>query len=231
MLLIVVPGGAAAPGVAAPPAPAGASGPRALVGRVLYVAARTTVRTRGAGNRSVDLPRGRAVVVSDVQGQTLVLVPCASDVDLLRAFGVSKVPRYTAALSQVGVEFLDAAAWALLRDECLKRLRERWPALRDDEITRIFGGEPFPGMSLEQAEEAVGAVALSRERQDGPDGAIEIWRIGRRPRSAELRLFTEGRERVAAAGTFEEYLAGRTRAILRFQAGVLVAIDPQPTLP
>jgi len=202
-----------------------------LVGQILYVAAPTTVRTRGAGNRAVDLPRGRALQVADVQGETLILAPGPADADLLRAFGVSRIPRYTAAVSQVGADFLDASAWALFRHEGLRRLRERWPALRADEVERIFQGEPFTGMSLEQAEETVGVVTLSRDHQDGPDGPIDIWRIGRRPRSAELRLFTEGRERGVLARTFEQHLAGKTRAILRFRAGVLIAIDPPPSPP
>jgi hypothetical protein len=203
---------------------------RVRSGQILYVATPTTVRTRGAGNLSVDLPRGRALLVADVVGETLVLSPSSADADLLRAFGVRRIPRYTAALTRVGIDFLDPPAWARLRDQAVGRLRERWPALSAAEAERIFQGEPFIGMSLDQAGEAVGSLAISREPQDSSDGPVETWRIGRRPRAAELRLYTEGRERGVGAKTFEQYLAGKTRAILRFRAGILVAIEP-PSVP
>ena len=59
----------------------------------------------------------------------------------------------------------------------------------------------------------------------GEDGAA-AWRVGRRPRSAELRLYTEARERGERARTFEEFLGTCTRAVLTFKGGVVVAIDP-----
>ena len=160
-----------------------------------------------------------------VKGETVILGPALSDVDLLRQFGVRRIPRYAATRTQIGSEFLSEPAWMEILEGERRRLRGRWPALTPDQADRILLGEPWAGMTLEQAEEAVGAVVFSRDQREGPDGAEETWRIGRRPRTAELRLYTEGRERGIRSRTFEDYLAGKTRAILRFRGGVLVSVD------
>ena len=198
---------------------------RAQAGGVLYVLNPTTVRTRGGGNLSVDLPRGQSVVLVAVGGDRAILAPGPADVSLLRAYGVRKPPRYTASTAQVAADFVPAAEWEKAREEGVRRLRDRWPDLSADLAGRIFLGEPFVRMTEEQAEEAVGRLVLARGPVPGEDGAV-AWTVGRRPRPAELRLYTEARERGARARTFEEFLAGRTRAVLRFRGGVLVAIDP-----
>jgi len=122
----------------------------------------------------------------------------------------------------------ESAAELAARERDLARLRERWPGAGPGTIERIFAGEPFPGMSLDQAEEAVGSLIFSRERPGGVEEE-ELWKIGRRPRSAELRQWSESRERGIRARTFEEYLDLKTRAALRFRGGILIAIEtPAP---
>ncbi len=218
-------GAGAVAGAQAGAAAAPATGLRALVGQVLYVLNPTTVRTRGGGNLSVDLPRGQSVVLVSAGEDRAILSPGRADVSLLRAYGVRKPPRYTASAEQVAADFVPAAEWDKAREEGVRRLRDRWPDLSADQAGKIFLHEPFVGMTEEQAEDAVGRLVLAREPVPGEDGAA-AWRVGRRPRSAELRLYTEARERGARARTFEEFLAARVRAVLTFRGGVLVAIDP-----
>jgi hypothetical protein len=196
-----------------------------IPGQVLHAARRVTLRTRGGGNLAVDLPRGRAVQVIALKGDAVILGPGQADADLLRQFGVRKIPRYAATREQIASEFLSPEAWAEVRERERRRLRERWPSLSADQADRILEGEPWVGMTLEQAEEAVGSVVFSRDRREGPRGVEETWRIGRRPRSAELRLFTEGRERGIRSRTFEDYLAAKARAVLRFRDGLLEAVE------
>ena len=107
----------------------------------------------------------------------------------------------------------------------MRRLRDRWPDLAAPQAGKIYLGEPFVGMTEDQAEEAVGRLVLAREPATREDGTA-VWMVGRRPRSAELRLYTEARERGERARTFEEFLATRTRAVLTFKDGVVAAIDP-----
>ena len=183
------------------------------------------VRTKGSGNLSVDLPRGRTVVLRGISGDMALLAPAPADADLLRQFGVRRVPVYKVPRSQLEQDFVTLEAWQALREESTRRIRERWPGLAPLEVERILLGDPFVGMSVEQAEEAVGSVVFSREGRDGPGGKEEVWRIGRRSRAAELRQFTEGRERGVRARTFEEYLVFKTRALLRFRDGILVEIS------
>jgi hypothetical protein len=197
-------------------------GEKALVGRVLHAARAITVRTRGSGNLIVDLPRGRAVQVVAVKGSTVLLGPSPPDADLLRQFGVRRIPTYTLPLERLRADFLSEEAWARARQEEMRRIRERWPALREDDAERILLGEPYPGMTVEQAQAAVGEVVFFKTTATEE----EVWTIGRRSRTAELRLFTEARERGIRARTFEEYLAVKARAVLRFRAGVLVSVEP-----
>ena len=197
---------------------------RALVGQILYVHNPTTVRTRGGGNLSVDLPRGQAVVLIELHGDRAILAPGPADAGLLRAYGVRRPPRYTTSPAQLTADFLPAPAWAKAREEGARPIREHWPALTADHVLKIFLGEPFVGLTEEQADEAVGRAVLVREPIAGEDGAV-TWTIGRRPRAAELRVYTEARERGARARTFEEFLSTRTRAVLTFRGGVLVSID------
>lgn len=207
-----------------PAAAAPATDLRALVGEVLYVFNPTTVRTRGSGNLSVDLQRGQSVVLVNLTGDRALLALAQADMTLLRAYGVRKAPRYTAPTTQLAADFVSEAAWTRAREEGIRRLRDRWPDLPADQAGRIFLGEPFVGMTEEQAEEAVGRLVLVRGPAAGQDGAV-AWTVGRRPRSAELRVYTEARERGARASSFEEFLASRTRAVLTFREGVLVAIQ------
>ena len=193
-------------------------------GDILVAIRTTTVRTRGGGNMRVDLPRGRAVRVVEARPDGLLLEPEPADAVLLRSYGIRKTPRYTAPPAQVEADFLPRPAWVALRDAGVAAIRGRWPDLTALQGEAIFRGEPFPGMTREQAEAAVGEVIL--ERSEGGSGGEDTWRIGARSRSAELRLFTEGRERGLKAMSFEEYLKGRTRAVLRFRHGRLEAIDP-----
>ncbi|MBI1950162.1 MAG: hypothetical protein HYS34_02210 [Acidobacteria bacterium] len=183
------------------------------------------MRTHGGGNLSVDLPRGQSVVLVSAGGDRTILAPGRADVSLLRAYGVRKPPRYTASAAQVAAYFVPAAEWEKASEEGVRRIRERWPELSADLAGKIFLGEPFVGMTEEQAEEAVGRLVLARGPASAGDGTA-AWSVGRRPRSAELRLYTEARERGARARTFEEFLAARVRAVLTFRGGVLVAIDP-----
>jgi hypothetical protein len=194
-------------------------------GRVLYVLNPTVVRTRGGGNLSVDLPRGQAVVLVDRGPDRAILVPSDGDAGLLRAYGVRRVPRYTATPEQIARDFVPAAAWEKARAEGARLVRERWPALTPEQAGQIFLGWPFVGMTGDQAEEAIGRVVLAREAVPGDAGAV-VWKVGRRPRSSELRLFTESRERGTRARTFEEFLATKIRALLTFRGGILAAIDP-----
>jgi hypothetical protein len=191
---------------------------------VLYVLNPTTVRTVG-GNLSVDLSRGQAVVLVSVSGDRAILAPGPSETSLLRAHGVRRPPRYRADTNVLTADFLAAPAWDRARREGVRRLRERWPDLTVERAGKIFLGEPFVGMTEAQAEEAVGRLVLAREPVPGGDGSF-AWKLGRRPRSSELRLYTEARERGARSRTFEEFLASRTRAILTLSDGVVVAIDP-----
>jgi len=153
------------------------------------------------------------------------LAPGPSEASLLRAHGVRKAPRYHADTRQVTADFLAAPAWDKARLEGVRRLRERWPGLTFEGAGKIFLREPFVGMTEEQAEEAVGSLVLAREPVTGENGSF-AWKVGRRPRSSELRLYTEARERGERSRTFEEFLASRTRAILTLRDGVVVAIDP-----
>jgi len=191
---------------------------------VLYVLNPTTVSTIG-GSLSVDLLRGQAVVLVSVSGDRATLAPGHAEASLLRAHGVRKPPRYRAEAAQLAADFLSAPAWEKARRDGVRRLRERWPDLTDDAAGKIFLGEPFVGMTEEQAEEAVGRLVLSREPAPGDEGS-SVWKVGRRPRSSELRLYNEARERGAPSRTFEEFLSSRTRAILKVSDGVVVAIDP-----
>jgi len=213
-----------APAAPAWPAPADAAALRGLVGQVLYVANPTTVRTRGNGNLSVDLPRGQAVLLVALGADRALLAPAAPDAELLRAYGVRKLPRYTASPGQLAVDFLPEPAWRKARDEGVRRVRERWPALSPEQAERIFRGEPYPGMTEDQAEAAVGRLVLAREPAVGRDREV-AWRVGRRPRPAELRLYTEGRERGPRARTFEEFLRTKVRATLTIRDGILISID------
>jgi hypothetical protein len=230
------PGVAPADPAASAPAPATAS-PRpdaagldaarleTLVGQILYAARPTTVRTRGSGNIAVDLPRGRALRFTGLSAAEVFLEPSPPDADLLRQFGVRKIPVYKLPRAQLAEDFVTAAAWEEMRTGGLRRLRDRWPALDDDRLLRILTGEPFLGMTLEQAEEAVGATVFFRETRGTPDGPEEVWTIGRRSRLAEQRAFMEGRDKGIRAATFDDYLRIKTRLILRFRNGVLAAID------
>lgn len=218
------PAGRALPAERSAPATAENAG-AFLVGQILHVAHPTTVRTRGSGHISVDLPRGRAVVLVELRSDAAVLAPAPPDGEMLRAYGVRRTPRYTAGRAQLLSDFLPAAAWQKARRDGVGRLRERWSALTQDQAERIFHGEPWVGMTEEQAEEAVGAVVLARGPVAGQDGAT-VWTVGRRPRPAELRIFTEARERGPHPRTFEEFLKGKARATLTFQDGVLASIDP-----
>jgi hypothetical protein len=198
--------------------------PRDLVGQVLYVLNPTTVRTRGGGNLAVDLPRGQAVVLVQLSDDRALLDPGPSDAGVLRALGVRKTPRYVATPAQLSADFVPLPAWEKARDSGVRRLLERWPDLTPEQAARIFLGVPYVGMTEEQAEEAVGPLVLSRDPVPGDDGAV-AWKVGRRPRSAELRLYNEARERGQHAHTFEEFLATRVRAVLKLRAGVIAAIE------
>ena len=177
------------------------------------------------GSLSVDLARGQTVVLISVSGDRAILAPGQAEASLLRAHGVRKPPRYSADATQLMSDLLTTPAWDRARKESVRRLSERWPELTVERVEKIFLGEPFVGMTEEQAEEAVGRLVLAREPVPGKAGSF-AWKVGRRPRSSELRLFTEARERGARSRTFEEFLATRTRAILTLRDGVVVAIDP-----
>jgi hypothetical protein len=194
-------------------------------GAVMYVLNPTIVRTRGGGNLSVDLPRGQAVVLVDRGSDRVTLALADGDAGLLRAYGVRRMPRYTATPEQIASDFVPAAAWERARSEGARRVLERWPALTLEQAGQIFIGRPFVGMTEEQAEEATGRVVLAREAVPGEAGTM-AWKVGHRPRSSELRLFTESRERGVRARTFEEFLSTRVRAVLTFRGGILVSIDP-----
>jgi len=79
-------------------------------------------------------------------------------------------------------------------------------------------------MTEAQAEEAVGPLVLSREPVAGETGVV-TWKVGHRPRSSELRLYNESRERGRRPATFEDYLSTRVRAVLTLKAGVVAAIE------
>jgi hypothetical protein len=171
----------------------------------------------------VDLSRGRAVVLMEIEGENAILAPAPWDVDLLRQYGVRKIPRYRVPVVRLLADFLAREVWERLAAEEAVRLRERWPGLSDDQAARLMRGEPWVGMTAEQAEEAVGAFIFARASDGSESG--EVWRIGRRSRAAELRQYSEGRERGNRARTFEGHLKERTRALLRFQDGLVVAIE------
>jgi hypothetical protein len=215
-----------AAGIADRGAPSAISGAGVRAGEILHAARATTVRTRGSGNLLVDLPRGRALRVAAIRGETAILEPCPEDADLLRQFGVRRLPRYALPLARLRDEFVTPREWEKMRADALARIRGRWPDLDALRQERIFAGEPWPGMTREQAEEAVGGVLFSRETRAGSDGPEEVWRIGRRSRSAELVQFTEGRERGLKTRSFDEDLERKTRALLHFRGGLLVSIEP-----
>lgn len=216
--VLLIPGALPAP----PPAATAPAGPPAP-GDILVAVRTTTVRTRGSGNIGVDLPRGRAVRIVEWRPDGVLIDPDPADAAMLRSYGVRKIPRYTATPDQIEKDFLPRSAWTLFRDTEIAKIGDRWPDLTADQAAAIFRGDPFAGMTIEQAEAAVGGVIL--ERSAGPHDA-ETWRIGAKSRGAELRLFTEKRERGMKAGSFEEYLKTRTRAVLRFRDGRLAAVDP-----
>jgi hypothetical protein len=225
--VLAAPGGSAASGAQSGAAASPATDLRALAGETLYVLNPTTVRTRGSGNLSVDLSRGQSVVLVSLGGDRAILAPGPADATLLRSYGVRKLPRYTATTAQLAADFVTTPAWGRALEEGVRRLRDRWPDLSADVAGKVFLGEPFVGMTEEQAEEAVGRLVLVRGPAAGQDGAV-AWTVGRRPRPAELRVYTEARERGARARSFEEFLASRTRAVLTFRGGVLVAIQSPP---
>ena len=204
-------------------AAAAASPSRDLVGQVLYVLNPTTVRTRGS-SLGVDLPRGQSVVLVDLTTDRALLAPGPSDASLLRAYGVRKPPRYVATPSQIAADYVPRPAWDKARETAAHRLLERWPDLTSDQALRIFLGQPFVGMTEAQAEEAVGPLVLSREPVPGEAGAV-AWKVGHRPRSSELRLYNESRERGRRAATFDGFLSTRVRAVLTLRAGVVAAIE------
>ena len=199
--------------------------PRALVGQLLYVLNPTTVRTRGSGNIAVDLPRGQPLRLVELPGDRAILEPSDSDAGLLRAYGVRRTPRYVATLAQLKADFVSRPDWEKAREIGVRRLLERWPDLTQDQAARIFLGVPYVGMTAAQAEAAIGPLVLSREPVPGEDGAL-VWKVGRRPRSAELRLYNEARERGPHAHTFEEFLTTRVRAVLTLREDVVSEIDP-----
>jgi len=207
----------------APTAAAAVAPSRDLVGQVLYVLNPTTVRTRGGG-LAVDLPRGQSVVLVDLSADRALLAPGPSDASLLRAYGVRKPPRYVATPSQIATDYLPRPAWDKARETAVRRLLDRWPDLTPDQALRIFLGQPFVGMTEAQAEEAVGSLILSREPVAGEAGAV-VWKVGHRPRSSELRLYNESRERGRRAATFDGFLSTRVRAVLTLRAGVVAAIE------
>ena len=191
-------------------------------GTILYAGTPLSVRTV-RGGMVVDLPRGRAVVLMKIEGENAILAPGPWDADLLRQYGVRSIPRYRVPVARLHADFLTRDVWERQAAEEATRLRERWPDLSDDQAARLMRGEPWVGMTAEQAEEAVGAFVFARE-SDGPESG-EVWRIGRRSRAAELRQYSEGRERGKRARTFEGHLRERTRALLRIRNGLVVAID------
>src|SRR5439155_7485836 len=127
------------------------------------------VRFRCKGNFSIDLPHGQLVVLIDLRADHAFLAPPPPDVELLRAYGVRKIPRYTASAAQLAHDFLAGPAWDKVRDEGIRRVRERWPSLTLEQAARIFRGEPYIGMTEEQAEEAVGPLVLARDSGAGRD--------------------------------------------------------------
>jgi hypothetical protein len=198
--------------------------PEPVPGTILFAGQLVSVRTVRSG-LVVDLPRGRSLVMVEFKGDSAILEPSPPDADLLRQYGVTKIPRYRVSRSRLRTEFLDGDAWGRLRRSEIERYLAKWSALTPDQAERLVEGEPFLGMSLDQAEEALGRVLFSRRRRDTAEGSRTVWRIGRRSRAAELRQFMEGRERGIRARTFEDYLRIKTRALLRFEDGVLVAIE------
>jgi len=207
----------------APAVAAAVSRSRDLVGQVLYVLNPTTVRTRGGG-LGVDLPRGQSVVLVELSTDRALLAPGPSDASLLRAYGVRKPPRYVATPSQIAADYLPRPAWEKARETGVRRLGERWPDLTPDQALRIFLGQPFVGMTEAQAEEAVGPLVLSREPVPGDAGAVR-WKVGRLPRSSELRLYNESRERGRRPATFDDYLSTCVRAVVTLRGGVVAAIE------
>jgi hypothetical protein len=162
------------------------------------------------------------VRVVGTRPDAILLEPAPADAVRLRSFGVRRLPRYTAAPAQVAADFLPRAAWREQREAAIAAVRARWPDLDEMRAAAIFAGEPYVGMSAEQAEAAVGEVVLERRPADAGGG--ETWVIGARSRSAELRLYTEGRERGLKTVTFEDYLGGRALALLTFRDGRLTDI-------
>jgi hypothetical protein len=204
-------------------AAAAASPSRDLVGQVLYVLNPTTVRTRGA-SLGVDLPRGQSVVLVDLTADRALLAPGPSDASLLRAYGVRKPPRYVATPTQIAADYLPRPAWEKARETGARRLLERWPDLTPEQALRIFLGQPYVGMTEAQAEEAVGPLVLSREPVPGVAGAV-AWKVDRLPRSSELRLYNESRERGRRPATFDGFLSTRVRAVLTLKAGIVATIE------
>jgi hypothetical protein len=207
----------------APTAVAAASPSRDLVGQVLYVLNPTTVRTRGS-SLGVDLPRGQSVVLVDLTADRALLAPGPSDASLLRAYGVRKPPRYVATPTQIAADYLPRPAWEKARETAVRRLLERWPDLTPDQALRIFLGQPFVGMTEAQAEEAVGPLVLSRAPVAGESDAV-AWKVGHRPRSSELRLYNESRERGRRPASFDDFLSTRVRAVLTLRTGIVAAIE------
>ena len=130
---------------------------------------------------------------------------------------------HVATAGQISYGVVDTGA-ALKR--CVEAIMalERWPDLTSDQALRIFLGQPFVGMTEAQAEEAVGPLVLSREPVAGEAGAV-AWKVGRLPRSSELRLYNESRERGRRPPTFDGFLATRVRAVVTLRAGVVAAIE------
>jgi hypothetical protein len=223
LLLLIVLGSTAAEARAAEATAANAA-PRDLVGQILYVLNPTTVRTRGGGNLTVDLPRGQSVIFVQLAGDHALLDPSPSDAGVLRALGVRKMPRYVITLAQLTADFVPRPAWEKAREAGVRRLVGRWPDLTPEQAARIFLGVPYVGMTEGQAEEAVGPLVLAREPVPGEASAV-TWKVGRRARSAELRIYNEARERGQHARTFEEFISTRVRAVLTLRNGFVERID------
>ncbi len=211
---------AAAPDQPAPSADGSEPAPGAILVAGRPVGARTV-----RGGLVVDLPRGREVAVVRIEGTDAIIEPGPHDLDLLRRYGVRRIPRYRVPLETLQESFLTGDAWKHFVEVETARLLRRWPGLSRGEAARLLRGEIWIGMTDGQAEEAIGPFVFSRETEGSPGGVETTWRIGRRSRSAELQEFTAGRERGARARTFEQHLAAKTRSVLRFRKGVLVAIE------
>ncbi len=89
-------------------------------------------------------------------------------------------------------DFVSEAALAGIREAKMKEYAERWPGLTPDQALMIFSGQPFLGMTPEEAQEAVGWLVHRRSKRLTKEGEEELWEVGKRSMGAQATTELKG---------------------------------------